>query len=85
MTASLGGLEGARMAARSKDPDEGGFGAMNDEDGARRTRQDRLRESMERLDSYDPDGPRVDRESLERRRESELRREIERHLPCNRC
>lgn len=57
---------------------------MKGDDAARR-RQERLRESMERLDSYDPDGPRADRESLERRRESELLREIERHRPCNRC
>ena len=56
---------------------------MKDENAARRG-QDGLRESMERLDSYDPAGPRVDRESLERRRELEMLRRIERDLPCNR-
>ncbi|MDP9474974.1 MAG: hypothetical protein M3R38_04675 [Actinomycetota bacterium] len=73
------------MPARSKDPNEGGFGAMNGEDATRRKGQERLRESKERLDLYDPYGPRVDRESLERRRELELLRKIERDLPCNRC
>jgi hypothetical protein len=60
---------------------------MNGEGVIRRKESRRralLAESLERLDSYDPDGPRVDRETPEREREKALILAIEKARWCNR-
>jgi hypothetical protein len=57
---------------------------MIGEEEARRRRDER-EESLERLDSYDPYGLRVDRDTPERQSEVKLTLETEKARWCNRC
>jgi hypothetical protein len=61
---------------------------MIDEGGVRRKEGGRKAlwaELLKRLDSYDPDGPRVDRETPNRKRESQLILLVEKARWRNRC